>query len=210
MKEAFVQGKQAPTNSGSYAPASGQIFGILKQMKEEFESNLAKMQEEEKTAQSDFNDLKAAKRDEIAAGKAKAKEDLDLTREALASDTKFLGDLRLRCQKSDKDWELRSKTRNDEIAAISETIKILSDDDAFDLFGKTTGFLQTKETLKSREAMRMRASSQLRVLGKKTNNLQLLALSQQVKLDGFVKVKKAIDEMAADLKKQLADEVDQR
>jgi len=225
--EAFVQGKQAPTNSGSYAPASGQIFGILKQMKEEFESNLAKMQEEEKTAQSDFNDLKAAKRDEIAAGKAmskektqaladagdalaKAKEDLDLTREALASDTKFLGDLRLRCQKSDKDWELRSKTRNDEIAAISETIKILSDDDAFDLFGKTTGFLQTKEQSKAREAMRMRASSQLRVLGKKTNNLQLLALSQQVKLDGFVKVKKAIDEMAADLKKQLADEVDQR
>merc|ERR1719160_57036 len=56
----------------------------------------------------------------------------------------------------------------------------------------------------------MRASSQLRVLGKKTNNLQLLALSQQVKLDGFVKVKKAIDEMAADLKKQLADEVKQR
>ena len=225
--EAFVQGKQAPTNSGSYAPASGQIFGILKQMKEEFESNLAKMQEEEKTAQTDFNDLKAAKRDEIAAGKAmskektqaladagdalaKAKEDLDLTREALASDTKFLGDLRLRCQKSDKDWELRSKTRNDEIAAISETIKILSDDDAFDLFGKTTGFLQTKEQSKAREAMRMRASSQLRVLGKKTNNLQLLALSQQVKLDGFVKVKKAIDEMAADLKKQLADEVDQR
>ena len=28
-----------------------------------------------------------------------------------------------------------------------------SDDDAFDLFGKTTGFLQTKEQSKAREAM---------------------------------------------------------
>jgi hypothetical protein len=223
--EAYVQ--QAPTNSGSYAPASGQIFGILKQMKEEFESNLAKMQEEEKTGQSDFADLKSAKQAEIAAGKtmskektqaladagddlAKAKEDLDLTREALASDTKFLGDLRLRCQASDKDWELRAKTRNDEIAAISETIKILSDDDAFDLFSKTAGFLQTGAESKAQLQMRAKASRVLRNLGQKEKSLNLLALSQKVKLDGFVKVKKAIDEMAADLKTQLADEVKQR
>jgi hypothetical protein len=223
--EAYVQ--QAPTNSGSYAPASGQIFGILKQMKEEFESNLAKMQAEEKTGQSDFADLKSAKQAEIAAGKtmskektqaladagddlAKAKEDLDLTREALASDTKFLGDLRLRCQASDKDWELRAKTRNDEIAAISETIKILSDDDAFDLFSKTAGFLQTGAESKAQLQMRAKASRVLRNLGQKEKSLNLLALSQKVKLDGFVKVKKAIDEMAADLKTQLADEVKQR
>merc|ERR1719236_454943 len=99
----FVQTSQPGlTNSGSYAPASGQIFGILKQMKEEFEANLAKMQEEEKTGQSDFADLKSAKQAAISACKtmskektqaladsgddlAKAKEDLDLTREALAS-----------------------------------------------------------------------------------------------------------------------------
>ena len=43
----------------------------------------------------------------------------------------------------------------------------------------------------------MRASSQLRVLGKKTNNLQLLALSQQVKLDGFVKVPPAFIEVTS-------------
>merc|ERR1719335_2138594 len=70
--EAYVQ--QAPTNSGSYAPASGQIFGILKQMKEEFESNLAKMQEEEKTGQSDFADLKTAKSAEIAGNKKMTKD----------------------------------------------------------------------------------------------------------------------------------------
>ena len=48
-------------------------LGILKQMKEEFESNLAKMQEEEKTAQTDFADLKTAKSAEIAGNKKMTK-----------------------------------------------------------------------------------------------------------------------------------------
>ena len=47
-------------------PCLGQIFGILNQMKEEFEANLAKMQEEEKTAQTDFADLKSAKSAELS------------------------------------------------------------------------------------------------------------------------------------------------
>merc|ERR1719428_638383 len=121
-------------NSGSYTPASGQIFGILNQMKDEFESNLSQ--------------LKKAKQAEIAAGKAKlkektfgladsddflatAKEDLAMTREALSADVKFIQDLRLRCQQSDKDWELRSKTRAEEIAAVADVIAMLSDEDAF-------------------------------------------------------------------------------
>ena len=54
-------------------PCLGQIFGILNQMKEEFETNLAKMQEEEKTAQTDFADLKTAKSAEIAGNKKMTK-----------------------------------------------------------------------------------------------------------------------------------------
>merc|ERR1719301_166401 len=51
-----------------YAPASGEIFGILKQMKETFETNLAASQKEEMENQKAFEDLKAAKEEEIAAG----------------------------------------------------------------------------------------------------------------------------------------------
>merc|ERR1719498_1260462 len=127
---------QQPAGAGqSYAPQSGQIFGILKQMKEEFEANLADSQQSEETGAAEFAELKKAKTNEINAGTAQVKEkkeqlaqdkeDRELTREALASDTKFLSDLKLRCQQTDKDWELRTKTRNEEIAAISETIKIL-------------------------------------------------------------------------------------
>merc|ERR1719146_107027 len=48
------------------APASGEIFGMLKQMKETFETNLANSQKEEAQSQKDYEDLKAAKESEIA------------------------------------------------------------------------------------------------------------------------------------------------
>jgi len=41
-----------------YEPASGEIFGILKQMKESFETNLANSQKEEMQSQKDYEDLK--------------------------------------------------------------------------------------------------------------------------------------------------------
>merc|ERR1712187_679865 len=59
-----------PTFKQSYAPQSGEIFGILKQMLETFESNLSQSQKEELAAQAAFEALKAAKEEEIAAGQA--------------------------------------------------------------------------------------------------------------------------------------------
>merc|ERR1719230_335372 len=70
---AFVQSPEdyfdaEPTFKQSYAPASGQIFGILKQMKETFENNLSASQKEELAAQKAYEELKKAKEEEIAAG----------------------------------------------------------------------------------------------------------------------------------------------
>merc|ERR1719272_2498260 len=53
----------------SYAPQSGQIFGILQQMKEDFEANLSEAQKSEAKAKAEFDSLKAAKDDEIATGR---------------------------------------------------------------------------------------------------------------------------------------------
>merc|ERR1719401_348447 len=58
----------APTFKQSYAPQSGEIFGILNQMKETFESNLSASQKEELENQKAYESLKAAKEDEITAG----------------------------------------------------------------------------------------------------------------------------------------------
>jgi len=53
----------------SYAPQSGQIFGILGQMKEDFEANLSEAQKSEAKAKSEYETLKAAKEDEIDTGR---------------------------------------------------------------------------------------------------------------------------------------------
>merc|ERR1719428_941350 len=50
-----------------YQSASGEIFGILKQMKESFEENLKSAQIQETADNKAFEDLKTAKTTEIAA-----------------------------------------------------------------------------------------------------------------------------------------------
>merc|ERR1712125_107065 len=88
---AFVQAPAdyfdaAPTFKQSYAPQSGEIFGILKQMKETFESDLSASQKEELQAQKAYEDLKAAKEAEIEAGQAQ----IDTkTQEVAATDEKL-------------------------------------------------------------------------------------------------------------------------
>merc|ERR1719504_318238 len=55
----LVQTNQ-PAPYQSYAPQSSQIFGILKQMKEEFENDLSASQKAEMQAAEEFAALKAA------------------------------------------------------------------------------------------------------------------------------------------------------
>merc|ERR1719335_377155 len=115
---AFLQAPADFSYKESYAPQSGAIFGILKQMKESFETNLASSQKEEMTAQAAYEDLKAAKESEISAGTdqkdtktqeladtdeklAQAKQDLEDTRNSLAADQKFLLNLKETCQMTD-------------------------------------------------------------------------------------------------------------
>merc|ERR1719160_2414249 len=57
----------------SYVPQSGAIFGILKQMKEEFETNIANGQKEEAQAQAEYGGMKSAKTDQINAATDLAK-----------------------------------------------------------------------------------------------------------------------------------------
>jgi len=48
----------------------------------------------------------------------------------------------------------------------------------------------------------------LQLAARRTNSMALLAVAGKVQLDGFVKVKAAIDEMVSALKKEMADEVE--
>merc|ERR1719337_808043 len=140
--------------SSGYVPASGQITGILKQMSDTMEKNLATATDEENAAVKDFNALVAAKTKEINALTKEVesktarigelgvelvtlKEDLDDTSKQLMEDEKFLKDLEKNCKTKEEEWATRCKIRAEEILAIADTIKILNDDDALELFKKT-------------------------------------------------------------------------
>merc|ERR1719185_40548 len=103
-------------NSAShrYAPASGEIVGILKQMGDTMEKDLAEVIAAEDAAKQDFEGLVAAKEKEIASAtkaieeKTKRtgevaveivmlKEDLDDTQTSLGEDKQFLADLEKNC-----------------------------------------------------------------------------------------------------------------
>merc|ERR1719160_168257 len=168
---------QQSSKNPSYSPASSEILGILKQMKEEFEANLSQAQKEEMQAQQEYEEMKATKEEQIAATRKMredkktemyankkaledAKEDLDSISATFREDKKFLMDLRLTCQKLDKEWEERSKTRREELKAVTETIKILTEDDARELMAKTVTLIQLRSrrhTLQTSTAKRNRA-----------------------------------------------------
>merc|ERR1711907_784034 len=128
--------------------------GILKQMKETFEANLAQTQKDEQNNQKAYEDLKAAKEEEIKAGQdqidaktqelastdeklAESKEDLEDTKNSLSADEEFLMMLKEKCSTTDAEWEERQKTRQLEMEACSKALAVLSSDDAHDLFTKT-------------------------------------------------------------------------
>jgi len=223
----------------SKAPASGEIFGILKAMKESFEQNLATMQKDEDKGVADFTDLKASKEEEIAAGTdaiekktqelaktdeqlAQDKVDLDDTTSSLAEDEKFLMNLKETCAMNDSEYEQRVKERQLEIEAVAKALEILTSDDAHDLFTKT--FSLTQEDVdqegapslmqmgsaSQRQKRKNEASKLLAEVAKKTGNPRLSALAVKVRLDAFKRVIKAIDDMIAELMQEKKDEIKHR
>merc|ERR1719387_2274377 len=109
----------------------------------------------------------------------------------------------------DQEWEARQKTRQLEMEAVSKALAILTSDDAHDLFTKTfnPAFVQVGA---SHKAERARASKVLETVARKLKSPQLSALAVSVRLDAFTKVKKAIDDLVAQLLKEKADEIKQR
>merc|ERR1712151_1251924 len=138
---------------------------------------------------------------------AQAKEDIEDTRNSLSADEKFLMMLKEKCQMTDKEWEERQKTRQLEMEAVSKALAILSGDDAHDLFTRTfnPALLQEESSLQS--SRRNEASKLLKAVAEKHNNPRLATLAYKVRLDAFTRVKKAIDDMIAQLLKEKEDEI---
>jgi len=219
---------QQPTGASSYNSNSGEIFGVLQSMKESFETNMATDRKEETQGSAEYVSMKDAKVNELAAAtkqhdskeaqlaktdedNANAKIDLKDTAAQLKADRAFLSDLQSRCSKMDEEWSARQKMRMDETTAISEALKILTDDDARELMSRSTGFVQVRQAGSASAGPNVATARQiLRVAASKLGKPKLAMLAEAMRSDVFAKIKENIDAMVAQLSVEGKDETKHR
>merc|ERR1719506_1547212 len=211
-------------SDNSYAPKSGEILGILKQMEDEMNKDLADAQKEEAEAVSSYESLMAAKKKEVEALTkeiesktsrvgalsvkiAETENDLEDTKEGLEEDKKFLVDLDKNCKLKEAEWEAYKKVNAEEMVALADTIKVLNDDDALELFKKTlpagASFIQIQVSMK---ALKQRALHALRSRRGKDPRVDFVQLALQGGKMGFEKIIKMIDGLVATLKTKQVDD----
>merc|ERR1719474_803173 len=158
---------------------------------------------------------------ELAVDIIEMKEDLSDTEASLVKDKDFLKNLESSCATKTKEWEERSKTRAEELTALSETIKILNDDDALDLFKKTlpsgsSSFVQLEQT---RGMLRDRALGVVRRAWSASDkhhrpglDFLVLALTGKKALNQgmFDKVIRMCDDLVAELRQEQQDDIDKK
>jgi len=223
------------SGSSEYAPSSGEIVGILKQMHETMSKDLSEANATEEAAVKAHAGLIAAKAKEVEALSAtieakttqigeigldivEMKEELGDAGATLEADKKFLAELKTSCGTKTAEWEERKKTRAEELVALSDTIRILNDDDALDLFKKTlpgaasSSFMQVSSGVANTRAraVDILSKAQAKAPRDQRSSLDFLVLTltgkKALNQGGFDKVIKMVDDMIAVLKKEQVDD----
>jgi septal ring factor EnvC (AmiA/AmiB activator) len=207
------------STGSNYAPKSGEITGILKTLKDEMEKDLAGATSDENSAIASCDSLIAAKEKEIQAltkgiesktmriGElgvkiAQMENDLEDTKEGLAEDQKFYADLDKNCALKKAEWAAYKEMEAKELVALADTIKILNDDDALELFKKTlpgasSSFMQVQV---GKSATQHHALSALKAVKKADPRLDFIEMAMRGGKMGFGKIIKMIDNLVVELK----------
>merc|ERR550514_2137314 len=177
-------------------------------MKESMEANLKSATADEQSSVDGFATLKSSKESEVkvatqsieekqvrsgelAVTIVQGKDDQEDTEKEAADTEKFAAQLQEQCGTKEKEWAEREKLRNEEIAAISDAIGILNDDDALDVFKKAmpsalvqekVGFLQRSGTQASRAQKAKAILSQLVPTTSHSSMIKLMLFSLNSKL----------------------------
>merc|ERR1719379_3113923 len=166
-------------------------------------------------------ETKMGRAGELAVSVVQSKDALEDETEEMADTQKFLAELESSCGTKEKEWAARSATRSQEIAAISEAIGILNDDDALDVFKKAMpssfaqqagSFLQKGDGKASRVK---KAQAILEGLKNKSTHMKIFLYTMNAKLKqksagGFDDVMKMIDDMVVLLSKQAGEDEKQK
>merc|ERR1719253_2074979 len=216
-------------DGNGYVPAGGSVIGILKQMHDSMSKSRSDAAAAEASAVTTYDALMAAKKKEVDAVSAavesktvrvgelaveivQMKNDLSESEAALVGSKDFLANMAKDCKTKTDEWDDICKTRSEELVAISETINILNDDDALELFKKTlpsasASFVQMQVGSEEVRAQALALVQEARRSNKSgRQQLDLIGLALNGRKTGFGKVIKMVDDLIALLKTEQSDD----
>lgn len=215
LAEAIVvpDNMKADDGSGSYAPQSMTIIGILEDMRDQFKNDQKEWTEEEEKRTKLHNKLVETKNENIALlqgkvekqterkakaleNEAAAQQDHTALSEQLDHDSTFFAATEKACNRKKEVWDERQRLRHEELDGISQALKVLTSEENRHLFNKaikpgqeTISFLQTSTP-------RLSAYNVLRARAHDTKSLRLAAMAASVKMGNRLQdIVKSIDKM---------------
>jgi hypothetical protein len=217
------------THKNDYVPQSGQIIGVLKDIKDNMAKSHTDTESTESQAIASYEELMTAKTKQVKAlaetietksvrvGSLSVeimqmKADLSDTQAALQQDKQFLANMDQDCATKTSEYDANTKLRSAELFAIADTIKMLADDDALELFKRSlpstsASFLQTEKGLAMQRSQALLKIAEAQNKAPEANQgLDFIALALKGNKVSFAKVIKMIDGMAATLKREQGDE----
>lgn len=214
--EQFIQ----QPSYAAYQSQSGEIFGILGNMKDEFTSDLAEERKMEADAVATYGKGKQIKEQTIKAQSASYKSQSSKSANAkaaaaaaeaakaaaedsLSKATALLDETTANCAQSASDHEARNKVRAEEMDAVAKALEFLNSDEAHALFNRNFNFLQLS-------ANQSQAAMKLKTAGFNYKNKDMFVLAQAIKAGAFDKVIRAIDELIAGLEATIKDDAARR
>jgi len=222
---AFLSGQNSEA-----APASGEVIGYIKDMEDDAEAELEEEKKEDAGEEKTYQGLKKSKKQSIKSALAsigrKEKKIGELKveivnmkhmmadgAEATEENKKTLATVKKDCATRAAEEEERKTMRAQELVALADTIKMLNDDDALDLFKKTMPSPSLIQLSSSGDSSRTAAKKLL--TSAKTSSthrpeLNFITLALSNKKVDFSKVFKKIDSMVALLKKEGEEDLEKK
>lgn len=226
---AFLQSKK------DVAPQGGEIVGILKMMKNNFDDSLGGIIGEEEAAVAGYHKLKqtlealiktsgssiekkSELKGQVAVKIVEGKNKVTTTQKQMGDDKATLAALKEACTSNGADFAIRQADAAAEIDAIGQAIGVLNNDDALQLFNKTDtkkGFTQV--SLLQSSSRKNSIAAAINTLSQNFHQpaLALLAFAAKQALKqgaapDFSKIITMIDDMVVLLKKEAEDDLTSR
>eukprot|EP00927_Polykrikos_kofoidii_P037873 TRINITY_DN32081_c0_g1_i1.p1 TRINITY_DN32081_c0_g1~~TRINITY_DN32081_c0_g1_i1.p1 ORF type:complete len:1772 (-),score=473.05 TRINITY_DN32081_c0_g1_i1:204-5519(-) len=141
-RHSAASGASSDSDGGGVAVDGLAIFGILRQLEEQFSNDLEALRRKHVSDAEDFRGLAETKKDQMEAKvttlaakqeqlvhytsvNAEAKVDLEYNRAAREADTIYLTDVQEMCRTQENEFAVRDAARKKELAAIDEAVTVL-------------------------------------------------------------------------------------